>query len=69
MAKLEKCQKVYLPKNQPKWTELIVEAISESEDVKIKASLGELYPIFKQVLWVKQLKGVQARLPYVMELR
>lgn len=69
MAKLEKCQKVYLPKNEPKWTEMLVEAISESEETKIKTSLGDLYPVFKQVLWVKELKGVQARLPYVMELR
>lgn len=69
MAKLDKCQKVYLPKNEPKWTEMLVEAISESEETKIKTSLGDLYPVFKQVLWVKELKGVQARLPYVMELR
>jgi protease-4 len=69
MAKLDKCQKVYLPKNEPKWTEMLVEAISESEETKIKTSLGDLYPVFKQVLWVKELKGVQARVPYVMELR
>ena len=58
----------YQPRKKP-FFEKFMNSLSDEEDSRINAQLGELAPYVKQVKKLQTLKGVQARLPFEMEIR
>ncbi|MBC7572060.1 MAG: signal peptide peptidase SppA [Spirosoma sp.] len=58
----------YQPRKKP-FFEKLMSSLGGDEDARIMAQLGELAPYVKYVKKLKTLDGVQARLPFEMEIR
>jgi len=58
----------YQPRKKP-FFEKLMSSFGGDEDARIMAQLGELAPYVKYVKKLKTLDGVQARLPFEMEIR
>jgi protease IV len=67
-AKLTEYRITELPKQKNPFDELFGKKESEMETRMIKRNLGPVYIYFKQLQSVIQLEGVQARLPYELEI-
>lgn len=69
LAKLDEGEyRVKLPR-QKDFFEKLVSSMSDSEETKLEAKLGNLAPYVKYLRKLKTLEGVQARLPFEMEIR
>ncbi len=59
------------PEQDEKWFD-ILSALDDKKDeeiqMQLKNNLGEFYSVFEQVKTISELKGVQMRLPYLMEI-
>ena len=58
----------YQPRKKP-FFEKLMSSLNDEEDSHITAQLGELAPYVKYMKKLKTLDGVQARLPFEMEIR
>ncbi|UII29403.1 signal peptide peptidase SppA [Fulvivirga maritima] len=58
----------YYPKQRSIFEEFFKELEGDTKSEAIKAELGELYPYFEMLKKTENLKGVQARLPYELNL-
>ncbi|MBL3656393.1 signal peptide peptidase SppA [Fulvivirga sediminis] len=58
----------YYPKQRSIFEEFFKELEGDTKAEAIKAELGELYPYFEMLKKTENLKGVQARLPYELNL-
>lgn len=55
----------------------IIDELTGNDDKKVKSAsralieeeLGELYPYYEQIKEVRQMKGIQARMPYVIDIK
>lgn len=68
MANLEDYRTVGLPEQKDPLTELLEGFSGDTQDVKLKESLGVFYPVYKEVQSLTNAKGVQARLPFIIEV-
>jgi protease-4 len=68
-AGLEEYRASYYPVQKPPFEELMEKFLGETEERYMKTKLGELYPLVKQVKDIQRLEGIQARMPYGMELK
>ncbi|GAB3556836.1 signal peptide peptidase SppA [Spirosoma fluminis] len=62
----------YRLKYQPRkkeFFEQLMRAFGDSEDTQVQAQLGELAPYVKYLKKLKTMQGIQARLPFEMEIR
>ncbi len=60
--------KVKYPRKKD-FVEKLLSSMNDSEDAKIQAQLGYLAPYVKYLQKLKTMEGVQARLPFEMEIR
>src|SRR6476661_1787305 len=61
-----------LPRRKSAWQKLLTMFDGDSDEAKaraMKAELGPLYPAYQQYQQLMQMRGVQARLPYELEVR
>lgn len=68
MAKLTDYRTVGLPEQKDPFSQIMEELSGDSQDVKLKEQLGMFYPYFKEIQSISKMKGVQARLPYEIEI-
>jgi protease-4 len=68
MAKLKDYRTVGLPEQKDPFSQIMEELSGDSQDVKLKAQLGMFYPYFKEIQSISKMKGVQARLPYEIDI-
>ncbi len=68
MANLEDYRTVGFPEQKDPFTELMESLSGNTEDVKLRENLGVFYPIFREVKSLTNAKGVQARLPFIIEV-
>jgi protease-4 len=61
-----------LPRNRSSFESLIARFTGDDEEAKaraIKAELGPLYPAYAQYQQLLQMRGVQAKLPYALDIK
>lgn len=69
-AKVGKDYRIRMLPAQKNFLEELMEQISGEAKVRLmKSELGELYPLVKKMEQVKSWQGIQARLPFDMEIR
>ena len=70
LAKVKEYKVTRLPEMKDPFTELIDEISGKGkEDVYLKAYLGEQYGYLKSLLEIRDLRGIQARLPFEPVIR
>lgn len=71
LAELEKYRTVSYPKTKEKFQEIIEELTGQKPvDAMIKSQLGdEYYSYYKQAKEIKEMSGIQARLPYQIKIQ
>jgi protease IV len=67
-AGLEDYKVSYLPKKEDPFERFMKELSGESEAKIIQNALGENYRMYEYLKSIKEMKGVQARMPYYMEI-
>ncbi len=58
----------YFPKQKPFFEKLMDDLGGQAKAGLVKEELGELYPYLKEIQKLKNLRGVQARMPFEMEI-
>jgi hypothetical protein len=48
---------------------MLYQLTEDQKETMLKAELGDFFVVYKQLLWVKKQTGVQARIPFEMEIR
>ena len=70
MADIEDDYKVrYYPTQKTFFEQLMSDFNQEVETKIMKAQMGDFYPYFQQYQKIKQHEGIQARLPYDLEIK
>lgn len=69
MAKLEDYRIMSLPEQKDPFTQIIDELIGKPSETRLKKELGLLYPYMKELQSLSGLKGVQARLPFILNIQ
>ncbi len=69
MAKLKDYSVQNYPSRDFGWQEILFQMEQSKRQSAIKAELGEYYTVFQQLQFIKQWQGVQARLPFGMEIQ
>lgn len=67
-AKLEKYRVVDYPEKEDPMKKLLKQLSGEGENALLKLQLGDQYPIFQRVRKAITVKGIQARIPFEMEI-
>ena len=67
MVKSKNYRLVEYPTVDNKWTE-IFSALQDAKDDEVKMQLGDFYSMFQQIKSVSELKGMQMRIPYSLEI-
>jgi len=65
-AEVEDYKVKNLPKLKDPFEELMIEFTDQSAEAVLKNTLGDDYRIYQQVKTIREMKGVQARLPYAI---
>lgn len=68
MANLEDYRTISLPSQKDPFTQIIDDLTGNPSDSKMKEELGILYPYYKQIISLSRLEGIQARMPYEVEI-
>jgi protease IV len=58
----------YYPEQKPFFERLMEDISGETSAKMVKTELGDLYPYFEKTKHLKKLRGIQARLPFEMEI-
>ena len=69
MAKLEDYRIMSLPEQKDPFTQIIDELTGKPSETRLKKELGLLYPYMKELQSLSGLKGVQARLPFILNIQ
>jgi len=64
LAKISDYRLLNLPKQKDPFTKLFEELTGGNEETRIQKELGDTYIYYQYLKSIKQMKGVQARLPY-----
>lgn len=67
-AKIEDYRVVDYPEQKDPFKQFLSEVSGEGENALIRRQLGEHYEFYKMVEDISEMKGVQARLPYVISI-
>lgn len=67
MIKSKNYRLVEYPTVDNKWSE-IFSALQDAKDDEVKMQLGDFYSMFQQIKSVSELKGMQMRIPYSLEI-
>lgn len=68
MAKLDDYRTISLPQQKDPFTEIMDDLTGAPNDDKIKKELGIWYPYYTQVMSLTKMEGVQARMPYIIDV-
>lgn len=68
MAKLENYRLVSLPEQKDPFTQIIEEISGKPSETTIQKELGSFYPWLKEMRAWAAMKGVQARLPFILTI-
>ncbi len=68
MAKLKDYSQQNYPSKDFGWQEILFQMEQSKRQSAIKTELGEYYTVFQQLQFIKQWQGVQARLPFGMDI-
>ena len=68
LAELEDYKITELPKLKDPWVQLMEDLMGETRQSMIKNELGEFYRYYGYIKTVKKMKGIQARMPYFIEM-
>ena len=68
LAKISDYKLQSLPLQKDAFTKIIENITGNSEDVLLKKELGDAYEYFQYIQSIKNMKGVQARLPYMINI-
>ena len=69
LAGIEKYRRVEYPKVKDKFEEILEEITGKKPaEALIKSQLGEFYPYYRQAKEIKNMQGVQARMPYTINI-
>lgn len=68
MAKLDNYRTVSLPEQKPFFEKLMEDISAESSVSVIQAELGENYKYYRELKSIMNMQGVQARMPYRLEI-
>lgn len=69
MAKLDDYRTVGFPEQKDPFTQILEDLSGDAPDASIRQELGVLYPYYQQIKSLATMEGVQARLPYVIEVQ
>ncbi|HPF64578.1 signal peptide peptidase SppA [Lentimicrobium sp.] len=69
MAKLEDYRITSLPEQKDPFTQIMEELTGNPSESRLKKELGQLYPYMKELQSLSGMKGVQARLPFILNIQ
>ena len=69
MAKLEDYRITSLPEQKDPFTQIMDELTGKPSETRLKKELGPLYPYMKELQSLSGMKGVQARLPFILNIQ
>ena len=67
-AKLEKYRVVGYPEQEEPFKKIVKQLSGEGEEALVKAQLGTNYEYYKKIKRALQIEGIQARIPYELEV-
>ena len=59
---------ISLPKQKDPLQQLLDELMGRDPETRIRKEIGEFYPYYKIWKEISEMKGVQARMPYEVEI-
>ncbi len=68
MAGLDDYRIISLPAQKDPFTQIMEDLTGDSEDAHLRNQFGVFYPYFKEIKALSNMKGVQARMPYIIEV-
>ncbi|MCX6269793.1 MAG: signal peptide peptidase SppA [Bacteroidetes bacterium] len=69
LAKLKNYRLIYLPEQKDAFTTLIEQLSGDNEqEAMIRTQLGDFYPYYQSVIRLRNMKGIQARLPFTLTI-
>ncbi len=68
LAALEDYRITELPKQKDPFEQIVQDIMGQTRQSMIKSELGELYKYYGYMKSVKEMKGIQARMPYFIEI-
>lgn len=69
MADLEDYRITSLPEQKDPFTQIMEELTGKPSETRLKKELGLLYPYMKELQSLSGMKGVQARLPFILNIQ
>lgn len=69
MANLEDYRITSLPEQKDPFTQIMEELTGKPSETRLKKELGLLYPYMKELQSLSGMKGVQARLPFILNIQ
>lgn len=69
MAKLDDYRITSLPEQKDPFTQIMDELTGKPSETRLKKELGLLYPYMKELQSLSGMKGVQARLPFILNIQ
>lgn len=68
MAKIEDYRLTSLPEQKDPFTELMEDITGSPSETMLRNELGNMYPYLKEVQSFSKMSGVQARLPFILDI-
>ncbi|MFH1120348.1 MAG: signal peptide peptidase SppA [Bacteroidota bacterium] len=68
MAKLDDYRITSLPEQKDPFTQIMEDISGKPSESLIKREMGIVYPYFKELKSISEMKGIQARLPFIISL-
>lgn len=68
MAKLDDYRLISLPAQKDPFTQIMEDISGNPSESKIKEQFGIFYPFYKEIQYLSTINGVQARMPYTIEI-
>lgn len=68
MAKLDDYRIISLPEQKDPFTQIMDDLTGKPSETRIQKELGSLYPYLKELKSFSEMKGVQARLPFILSI-
>ncbi len=68
MAKLDDYRIISLPEQKDPFTQIMEDLTGKPSETMIQKELGTLYPYLKELKSFSEMKGVQARLPFILSI-
>jgi len=68
MAKIEDYRLTSLPEQKDPFTELMEDITGSPSETMLRNELGNMYPYLKEIQSFSKMSGVQARLPFILDI-